>query len=321
MVIPRRERAHQQEAATTQDASASGQRPLEIGDVVEAEGGDDRIEHASAEGQELGVGSDAALRFTPRDLPLSVAVTVLGTVLLVAGYMVWTSPASPHERVVSDQPAGIPVVSPPINSGWLLILVALVAAIAFLGVRLRGADLDQRRRSRQRLVHAQDTARRDLERDLHDGAQARLVALRLLVGLAAAEAARLPDDHRIARLRDLLERLGDEADGTIRTLRDLSRGLHPPVLESDGIAAALRAGARGLPIDVEVSAPDLARCAPSVEAAVYFACLEAINNAATHAGANCPFSRWSPTGRAGPRAPAGGHRHRPQAGPAWSGCS
>lgn len=147
------------------------------------------------------------------------------------------------------------------------------------------AQVEALRGSRQRLVHAQDSARRDLERDLHDGAQARLVALRLQVGLAAAEAARLPDDQGTARLRDLLEKLGDETDVTIRSLRDLSRGLHPPVLESDGIAAALRAGTRGLPFDVEVAAPDLARFPPPVEAAVYFGCLEAIKNAATHAGA------------------------------------
>ena len=520
-----------------------------------------------------GVGSEAALRFTPAELPLGVAVpywlsswlwllmaamsivlvlllfpdgrlpsprwwpvvavTVLGTVLLVAGYMVWTWPGSPHERVISDQPTGIPIVSSLVNSGWGLILLALAAAIASLGVRLRDADLDQRRQlrpvvvsgsllgvvvvvlfpwqavwiptvlvaiaafiasyafsllrfrlhdvdvvmsrtvvgsvlaalvmliylvvvvgvgnligrtadhpllplvavglvavlfeparrrvrrivdrilygrdadayellselaeelrssggvapvtehvaqllvrgtgasgarilvvdgatprqlavagdcddeplqrlavvhdgdtlgevqlygradlapdaptlldnvagtlgpvlrnallteelqaqvdqlrhSRQRLVEAQDTARRDLERDLHDGAQSRLVSLRLQLGLAAAEVQAMDGDPRTDRLHAVLCRLGDEVDASIRSLRDLSRGLHPPVLESDGIAAALRSATRTLPFPVEVRAIDLGRFPPSVEAAVYFTCLEAVNNAARHGDA------------------------------------
>ena len=520
-----------------------------------------------------GVGGEAALRFTPADVPLTVsipywlsswlwllvaatsivlvlllfpdghlpsprwwpvvAVAVLGTVFLVAGYMVWTWPGSPHERVINEQPDGVPIVSPLINTGWILTLIALIAAIVSLGVRLRAADLEQRRqlrpvvlsgallgvvtvvlfpwqdvwiptvlvaiaafvasyafsllrfrlhdidvvisrtvvgsvlaalvmlvylaivvgvgnligragdhpllpliavglvavlfeparrrvrrivdrvlygrdadayellrelaeelrrsggvapvtehvaqllvrgtgakgarilvaddaeprqlaaagdcadepllqvpvvhdgetlgevqlygradlapdaptllahvagthgpvlrnallteelraqvdqlrRSRQRLVEAQDTARRDLERDLHDGAQSRLAALRLRVGLAAAEAQAMLDDPRGGRLGDVLNGLGDEVDATIRSLRDLSHGLHPPVLESDGVAAALRSATRTLPLPVEVHAMELGRFPPSVEAAVYFACLEATNNAARHGDA------------------------------------
>ena len=156
---------------------------------------------------------------------------------------------------------------------------------ALLAEELR-AQVDELRRSRQRLVEAQDTARRDLERDLHDGAQARLVALRLQLGLAAAEAQALPDAPGAGRLRELLQGLGDEVDTTIRSLRELSHGLHPPVLDSDGIPAALRSATRSLPVTVEVDAVGIGRFDRSAEAAVYFACLEAINNAATHGAAD-----------------------------------
>jgi two-component system, NarL family, sensor kinase len=162
-----------------------------------------------------------------------------------------------------------------------------------LGAVLRNAlltaalhdQVEQLRRSRQRLVTAQDAARRELERDIHDGAQARLVALRLQLGLAGAHAAALPDDETTERVRVALARCGQETDVAIRSLRDLSRGLHPPVLGTDGVAAALRTASRGLPLDVVVTADGVDRFEPQVEAAVYFSCLEAIKNSATHAQA------------------------------------
>jgi two-component system, NarL family, sensor kinase len=147
------------------------------------------------------------------------------------------------------------------------------------------AQVEELRRSRTRLLTAHDEARRELERDLHDGAQARLVALRLQLGLAASRAAVIPDCEEASSLRALLERLGDDTDVAIRSLRDLSRGLHPPVLETAGIAAALRAGVRGLPVEVTIEAADLGRAPTAVETAVYFCCLEAVKNAASHADA------------------------------------
>jgi two-component system, NarL family, sensor kinase len=142
------------------------------------------------------------------------------------------------------------------------------------------------RRSRQRLVTAQDEARRELERDLHDGAQARLVAVRLQLGLAAAQAAAEPEAASTVRLREALTRTGEEVDLAIRSLRDLSRGLHPPVLGTDGLVPALRTAVRGLPANVVVVADGLGRFEPQVEAAAYFCCLEATKNAATHGAAS-----------------------------------
>ena len=141
------------------------------------------------------------------------------------------------------------------------------------------------RRSRQRLVEAHDTARRGLERDLHDGAQARLVALRMLVAMIGAELADAEDPQLRRRLQNRFEQLGTEVDEAIRELRILTHGLRPPVLESDGVVVALRAATRGLPATVEVVGEDIGRLPPAVESAVYFACLEASKNATSHASA------------------------------------
>lgn len=171
---------------------------------------------------------------------------------------------------------------------------ALVADVAgMLGAVLRNALLTaelreqvvELRRSRQRLVEAQDAARRDLERDLHDGAQARLVALRLHVGLLAADLAALEGPPLTARLEERCQALGADVDASIRELRELTHGLRPPVLESDGLIPALRAATRGLPPVVGLDGDGIGRLPPPVEAAVYFACLESIQNATTHASA------------------------------------
>jgi two-component system NarL family sensor kinase len=142
-----------------------------------------------------------------------------------------------------------------------------------LTARLR-AQLDELRTSRRRLVDAQDTARRGLERDLHDGAQAQLVALRLRVGALQVQAD--------PGLRAELDTLAGEIDATVTTLRDLARGLHPPVLDQDGIVAALNAHVRYLPTPVTVTGAGLGRYDPAVESTVYFCCLEAVQNAVRH---------------------------------------
>jgi signal transduction histidine kinase len=152
-----------------------------------------------------------------------------------------------------------------------------------LTARLR-AQLDELRASRRRLVEAQDRARRGLERDIHDGAQARLVAVRLRVGALLARA-RVPDGVDAHRLTADLEALGLEVDSAIRSLRGLSRGLHPPVLDQAGLVEALRGFVRDLPVPVEVGGRGVARYPRAVEGAVYFCCLEAVQNAVRHGGA------------------------------------
>jgi signal transduction histidine kinase len=143
-------------------------------------------------------------------------------------------------------------------------------------LRASVADL---RASRARLASAADAGRREIERNLHDGAQQRLVALRMR--LADAEAQAVADDD----LRRSLGELGAEAEETIDELRSLAHGVYPAVLVDHGLASALTsvAGRSPVPVRVETALPE--RLAPAIEAAVYFCCLEAIQNAAKHAGA------------------------------------
>jgi two-component system, NarL family, sensor kinase len=136
--------------------------------------------------------------------------------------------------------------------------------------------------SRQRLVTAHDEARRALERDIHDGAQQQLLALRLKVGLAAT----LAEQDGAVRAVQAIEDVAADADAAIRVLRDLARGLYPPILAEQGLEAALRARARDVPLPVTVGVHGLGRYERSVEATVYFCCLEAIHNACKHADAS-----------------------------------
>ena len=138
-------------------------------------------------------------------------------------------------------------------------------------------QLTELRSSRQRLVTVHDQARRELERDLHDGAQSQLIALKVRVGLTRT-LLRPADDELAAEL----DAMADEIDAAVRSLRQLARGLHPPILEESGLVAALRSHVREAPASVRIHAGDLGRLDRAVERAVYFTCLEAINNACRH---------------------------------------
>jgi signal transduction histidine kinase len=159
-------------------------------------------------------------------------------------------------------------------------LVRDVAAQAGLVLR-NVALIEDLRASRQRLVAAADEARRRLERNLHDGAQQRLVALRITLGLARQVAGSSPQEAD-----ELLAQTEQEAQDALEELRDLARGIYPPLLADLGLAAALEAQARKAALPVTVEAPDLGRYSQDVEAAVYFCVLEALQNAAKYAQAH-----------------------------------
>ncbi|MGW4627682.1 sensor histidine kinase [Streptomyces rubiginosohelvolus] len=139
----------------------------------------------------------------------------------------------------------------------------------------RIAELD---RSRMRLVDAFEAERRRIERDLHDGAQQRLVALSMTLGLARLEKPAEP-------LGGLLERAHDEASAALVEIRELIHGIHPHVLTDRGLVAAVEdlADRSPIPVDVRLSVPD--RLLEAVETAVYFAVSEALTNVAKHSGA------------------------------------
>ena len=133
------------------------------------------------------------------------------------------------------------------------------------------------RASRQRLVTAQDEARRQLERNLHDGAQQDLVALAIKLRIASAVL-----DEDPAQVKELLAELQSETAGALENLRDLARGVYPPMLAELGLPAALRGQAAKSPVPVTVLAGGIGRFPQDAEAAVYFCCLEALQNTAKY---------------------------------------
>jgi signal transduction histidine kinase len=155
--------------------------------------------------------------------------------------------------------------------------VAAQAGLVLRNVRL----VEDVRESRRRIVAAQDERARRLERDIHDGAQQQLVALAVKQRLAAGLIERDP-----ARARAILEELQGETNDALENLRDLARGIYPPLLADKGLAAALEAQARKAAVPVDVQASSIGRYPPEIESAVYFCCLEALNNIAKYANAS-----------------------------------
>lgn len=137
------------------------------------------------------------------------------------------------------------------------------------------SDLAQSRASRLTVEH--DT-RQKIERDLHDGAQQRLVALRLRLGLVAAKL-----ERRDPAGAEVLHALEKDVDATIDEVRSLARGIYPPLLARTGLRDALRGASRDAAVPTTVRADHLGRYPPEIETTVYFACSEALQNAAKHA--------------------------------------
>ena len=136
--------------------------------------------------------------------------------------------------------------------------------------------LEELQASRKRVLAAQYKARRQLERDLHDGAQQQLVALKVKLSLAE----RIATEEKV---KGFLIQLQQEADETLQTLRDLARGIYPPLLAEKGLTVALTAQANKSQLDVTVEG-EVGRYGQEVEAAVYFCCLEALQNISKYAG-------------------------------------
>jgi signal transduction histidine kinase len=161
--------------------------------------------------------------------------------------------------------------------------LASQAGLVLRNVRLNAelmARLEELRASRQRLVKAQDEAARRLERNIHDGAQQQLVALAVKIRLADAMIGR--DDERA---HTMLAELQSDAGDALDDLRDLARGIYPPLLADQGLAVALEAQARKSPVPVTVEADGVGRWPQDIEAAVYFCCLEALQNIGKYAKA------------------------------------
>ena len=146
---------------------------------------------------------------------------------------------------------------------------------------VEAARTEELRASRTRIVEAADAARRKIERDLHDGAQQRLVAMALDVRVARARLAKDPESAA-----PFLDKLGDELAQASSELRELARGIHPAVLTERGLAPAIETLASRAPVPVEVVAVPEERLPPVVEATAYFTVSEALTNVAKYANAS-----------------------------------
>ncbi|MGH2554954.1 MAG: histidine kinase [Actinomycetota bacterium] len=170
----------------------------------------------------------------------------------------------------------------------LLADLAAQAGLVLRNVRL----IEELRASRKRLVAAQDQERRRLERNLHDGAQQQLVALKVRLGLAKATAEKDP-----SATRAMLDQLEGATQEALDELRDLARGIYPPVLADQGLPAALQAQARKSALPVRIESDGIGRYDQEAEAAVYFCCLEALQNVAKYAEASgASIKLWTEDG-------------------------
>ena len=225
-----------------------------------------------AEASSNGLPETSVLPVVGNELPLTVAgetavpVTHQGELLgAISISMPPNEPLSPAgERLVAD--------------------VASQAGLVLSNVRL----IEELRASRQRLVAAQDAERRKLERNLHDGAQQQLVALAVKQRLAAGLVAKDPE-----KASAMLAALEEETTEALENLRDLARGIYPPLLADQGLPAALASQARKSTVPVEVDADGVGRYPQEAEAAVYFCCLEALQNVAKYAQATLVRVRLS----------------------------
>ena len=189
-------------------------------------------------------------------LPITAGETIVGSVSVLKGR---DESLTPTERGLVEDLAG--------SAGMVLNKMRLDADLATRAEELRV--------SRRRLVDAQAEERRRLERDLHDGAQQQVVALKVKLGLAQ----RFAEQEGSGRAAELIQEMAADAQAAIDEIRSLGKGIFPPLLASDGLRAALSAGAANAPIPILVDTGDLGRYPREVEAAVYFCVSEAITNA------------------------------------------
>jgi signal transduction histidine kinase len=241
--------------------------------------------------QELGY---ALLRF-----PVSVAMATASLATWIAGLVMLTLPfyngALPNGGATLGDTVlrGAPTMVGSAVGGFLLLLAApqltrgLALADAAAARHLLGAPSDLAARvteleiSRERVVGAAEAERRRIERDLHDGAQQRLVALAMELGRAKARFADDPDAARV-----LVDQAHAQAKEALTELRNLVRGVHPPVLTERGLDAALSGLAALCPIPVDVHVDVPVRPKSAVEAVAYFMVAEALTNVAKHSRAS-----------------------------------
>jgi signal transduction histidine kinase len=227
-------------------------------------------------------------------LSFTITVTVLGVGLglLFAPAYYWALSSSDWIGAVGVDTLPEALVAVPIGALALLLgvpgLSALGRLYGWLAAQLLGSNADpvltaqvtELQDARSRIIAAADSERRRIERDLHDGAQQRLVALAL--NLRMAEQRAVDGDPAAA---ELVRQAGEEANLALKELRDLARGIHPAILTNRGLPAALEDLAARATVPVEVVASPDKRLPDPVEAAAYFVVSECLANIGKHANA------------------------------------
>jgi signal transduction histidine kinase len=188
-----------------------------------------------------------------------------------------TFPVRDRGELLGALTLAMPAAEPLSKDGEKLVTdLASQAGLVLRNVRL----IEELQESRRRIVAAQDERARKLERDIHDGAQQQLVALSVKLGLVERLMSRDPE-----KTKALIDELKADATDALDTLRDLARGIYPPLLADQGLAAALEAHARKVSVPVTVEPNGVGRYPAEIEAAVYFCCLEALQNVGKYANA------------------------------------
>jgi signal transduction histidine kinase len=219
---------------------------------------------------------DVAYELDDPSMRIAVWSADAGSYVGIDGASVRPGPAARGWRRIDDHD-GAPVAAIVHDPGLSEEPELLDAAATATLISLESGRLERDiRQARSRLLAVAEEERRRLERDLQEGAEQRLVALRVKLGLMGA--AGPEEDER------LIAEIGDELDATMDDLRRLAQGIYPTLLRDEGVASALRAVARRSPVPATVDVDGVGRLGADVEGVLYACCLEAMRNAAEHAG-------------------------------------
>ena len=239
------------------------------------------------------------LAFLLLQFPFGLVAFIVTVVVLSVGIhsvaiplWYWAVPGGVDDGIITVDTLWKALAMVPLGVALLVLGIPALSALGRLYVSyaevLLGSNMDPAvtaqmtdlRDARSRIIEAADAERRRIERDLHDGAQQRLVALALTLRMAEKRAAE-GDDHAM----DLVRQAGDEAGLALKELRDLARGIHPAILTNRGLPAALDDLAGRASVPVEVVAAPTERLPDQVEAAAYFVVSECLANVGKHAEA------------------------------------
>jgi signal transduction histidine kinase len=207
---------------------------------------------------------------------LAFAVITAGCALALAALARFQNISHVAEQAPRWIETAFIVAALPVIAFHILVIVWNNAAALRESEKLLAERAAQLEASRNRLITAADEERRRLERDLHDGAQQHLVALAVLIQLARTAG--------LDRYQPLLIEASGLVETAIAEIRRLAQGIYPPLLVSGGLAQALPAVAAHAPVPVQLNLQGLGRYPASIEAALYFCCSEALQNAAKHGG-------------------------------------